>query len=135
MEENNITGKVIGIAIDLHKQLGPGLLESVYQHTLSYELLQAGLQVDQQVPIPLVHKAVKLDCGFRVDILVEKKVIIEVKSVEALAQVHFAQTLTYLKLSGYKVGLLINFNSVVLKDGIQRVVNNFVPNSQPEIPG
>jgi GxxExxY protein len=124
MTENEISHKVIGVAIDIHRQLGPGLLESAYEHILTYELNAFGLFVEQQVPMSLVHKEVKLDCGYRIDLRVERKVIVEVKSVEALAPVHFSQTLTYLKLSGRKLGLLINFNTVLLKEGIHRVVNN-----------
>lgn len=124
MNENELSYKIIGIGIELHKQLGPGLLESVYENTLAFDLRDAGINVEQQVPVPLVYKEVKMDCGYRLDLLVEKKVIIEIKSVEQLAPVHFAQTLTYLKLSGIKLGLLINFNSAVLKDGIHRIVNN-----------
>lgn len=104
--------------------MGPGLLESVYEQTLSYNLKELGLKVEQQVAVPLVYKDVKMECGYRLDILVEKKLLIEVKSVDTLAPVHFAQTLTYLRLSNLKLGLLINFNSVLLKDEIHRVVNN-----------
>lgn len=124
MRENEISYKVIGIAIELHRQLGPGLLESAYENTLAYELNKAGLFVEQQLVMPLVYKEVRLDCGYRIDMRIEKKVIIEIKSVEELAKVHFAQTLTYVKLSDCKLGLLINFNSVVLKDGIHRIVNH-----------
>ncbi|MGE0636058.1 MAG: GxxExxY protein [Bacteroidia bacterium] len=124
MTENEISYKIIGAAIDLHKQLGPGLLESVYEYTLAYELRELGLSVEQQVPMPLVHKEIKMECGYRLDLKVESKIIVEIKAIETLAPVHFAQTLTYLKLSGIKLGLLINFNTAVLKDGIHRIVNN-----------
>jgi GxxExxY protein len=124
MTKNEISYKIIGAAIDLHKQLGPGLLESVYENTLAYELRELGLNVEQQVAMPLIHKEVKMDCGYRLDLIVERTIIIEIKSVETLAPVHFAQTLTYLKLSGIKLGLIINFNTAVLKDGIHRIVNN-----------
>ena len=124
MTENEISYKVIGASIDLHKQLGPGLLESVYENTLAYELRELGLIVEQQVAMPLIHKEVKMDCGYRLDLIIERTIIIEIKSVETLAPVHFAQTLTYLKLSGIKLGLLINFNTAVLKDGIHRIANN-----------
>ena len=124
MTENEISYKIIGAAIELHKQLGPGLLESAYENTLAYELSALGLLVEQQVPMPFVYKQIKLDCGYRLDLSVERKVIVEIKSVETLAPVHFAQTLTYLKLSGCKLGLLINFNTLILKDGIHRIVNN-----------
>ena len=124
MTENEISFRVIGCAIELHKTLGPGLLESVYQTTLTYDLIAAGLSVKTQVPIPLVYKGVKQEAGFRLDLLIEDKLVIEVKSVETLAPVHFAQTLTYLKLADKRLALLINFNNVKLKDGIHRLVNN-----------
>ena len=108
----------------MHKQLGPGLLESAYENTLAYELSALGLLVEQQVPMPLVYKQIKLECGYRLDLMIERKVIVEIKSVEALAPLHFAQTLTYLRLSNCKLGLLINFNTAILKDGLHRVVNN-----------
>ena len=123
MTENEISYKIIGAAIALHKQLGPGLLESAYENPLAYDLRQLGLAVDQQVPMPLIYKKVEMECGYRLDLVVEKKVIVEIKSVETLAPVHFAQTLTYLKLSGRKLALLINFNTIVLKKGIHRIVN------------
>lgn len=124
MTENEISYKVIGIAIELHKVLGPGLLESVYEKALAYDLQEAGLEVKTQVPMPLIYKEIKQDVGYRLDLLVENKVIIELKSVENLAPVHYAQTLTYLKLSDKKLGLLINFNTKILKEGIHRIVNN-----------
>lgn len=124
MDENELSYSIIGAALDVHKYLGPGLLESVYENTLAYELRQKGLMVEQQVAVPLVYKEIKFDDGFRLDILVNKKVIVEVKSIEALAPVHYAQVLTYLKLSDRKLGLLINFNSALLKDQIHRIVNN-----------
>ncbi len=124
MTENEISHKIIGYAIELHKSLGPGLLESVYEATLAYDLTEAGLNVKTQVPMPLIYKQVKQDVGYRLDLLVENKVIIEIKAIEDLAPVHFAQTLTYLKLSDLKLGLLINFNTKILKDGIHRLVNN-----------
>ncbi|MCT4560485.1 MAG: GxxExxY protein [Crocinitomicaceae bacterium] len=123
MTENEISYKVIGAAIELHKNLEPGLLESVYEAALCYDLSKLGLDVKTQVPFPLVYKEVKQDVGFRIDMLINNKVIIEIKSLEQLAPVHFAQTLTYLKLTEKKLGLLINFNSVVMKDGIHRIVN------------
>ena len=122
--ENDISYKIIGCAIDLHKALGPGLLESVYETTLAYDLKEIGLSIQTQVPMPLIYKEVKQDVGYRLDIVVENKVVVEIKSVENLAPVHFAQTLTYLKLSGLKLGLLINFNTKTLKEGIHRIVNN-----------
>lgn len=122
-ELNKITEKIIGAAIRVHRTLGPGLLESAYEFCLAYELQKAGLQVEQQKPIPLVYEAVKLECGYRMDLLVEHSIVVEVKSVEALAQIHEAQTLSYLRLSGCKLALLMNFNVVVLKDGIRRFIN------------
>ena len=123
MTENELSNIVIGCAIEVHKSLGPGLLESAYKECLSYKLIGEGLFVEKERPLPLVFEEVKLECGYRIDILVEKKLIVEIKSVEALADIHLAQTLTYLKLSGCKLGLLINFNVVKLKDGIKRVIN------------
>ncbi len=110
--------------MELHKALGPGLLESVYEHALAYDLAELGLDVKTQVPMPLVYKEIKQDVGYRIDLLVENKVIVEIKSVENLAPVHFSQTLTYLKLSNKKLALLINFNTKLLKEGIHRIVNN-----------
>ena len=124
MTENEISQKIIGAAIEVHKQLGPGLLESTYETCLAYELKQMGLDVKQQQALPVVYKEVKLDAGYRIDLLIENKVIIEIKSVEALADIHTAQLLTYLKLKDLKLGLLINFNSVRVVDGLKRIVNN-----------
>jgi len=124
MTENYLSNKIIGIAIELHKRLGPGLLESAYENALTYDLKDIGLEVKQQVSMPFVYKEIKLDIGYRLDLLIENKVIVEIKSVESLAPVHYAQLLTYLKLSNLKLGLLINFNTKLLKDGIHRVVNN-----------
>lgn len=123
MTENEISNKIIGAAIKVHTQLGPGLLESAYQECLYYVLNKEGLKVEKEKPMPLVFEEVKLDCGYRIDLLVENKVVIEVKSVEGLNDVHLAQTLTYLKLGNYKLGLLINFNVALLKQGIKRVAN------------
>jgi GxxExxY protein len=124
MNENEISNKVIGAAIELHKTIGPGLLESAYENALAFDLRQMGFEVKQQVPMPFIYKDVKQDVGYRIDLLVNNKVIIEVKSVELLVPVHFAQTLTYLRLSGLKLGLLLNFNSKILKDQIHRIANN-----------
>lgn len=124
MSENEISSKIIGAAIEVHKQLGPGLLESTYETCLAYELKQMGLDVKQQQALPVLYKEVKLDAGYRIDLLIENKVIIEIKSVEALADIHTAQLLTYLKLKDLKLGLLINFNSVRVVDGLKRIVNN-----------
>ena len=124
MTENEIPYKVIGAAIKLHKQLGPGLLESAYENALSYDLKNIGLEVEQQVSMPFKYKDVYLEVGYRIDLMIENKVILEIKSVDRLAPVHFAQTLTYLKLSEKKLGLLINFNENIIKNGIHRLVNN-----------
>jgi GxxExxY protein len=123
MTENEISYKIIGAAIDLHRNVGPRLLESAYENALAFDLRELGLEVSQQHPMPFVYKEVKQDVGYRVDLIVNQTVIVEVKSTENLAPVHFAQTLTYLKLSGLKLALLINFNNKILKDGIHRIVN------------
>jgi GxxExxY protein len=126
MSENEISSKIIGAAIEVHKQLGPGLLESTYETCLAYELKQMELDVKQQQALPVVYKEVKLDAGYRIDLLIENKVIIEIKSVEALADIHTAQLLTYLKLKDLKLGLLINFNSVRVVDGLKRILNGYL---------
>jgi GxxExxY protein len=123
MTENEISEKIIGCAIEVHKSLGPGLLENAYLECLFYELLRAGLFVEKQKSLPLIYKEVKLDAGYRIDLLVENKVIIELKAVEALNDIHLAQVLTYLKLSGCKLGLLMNFNVLRVVDGLKRIVN------------
>jgi len=120
MEINQLTEKIIGCAIEVHKKLGPGLLESASEECLSYELKSVGLVIERQVPVPVVYKDIKLECGYRIDILVEKAVIIELKAVEALAPVHEAQILTYMKFANKTMGLLINFNVTLLKNGIKR---------------
>ncbi|MEN8139484.1 MAG: GxxExxY protein [Bacteroidota bacterium] len=122
MTENDIAYKVIGAAIEVHKKLGPGLLESAYQECLFYELKELGLNVMKEVPRPIVYKDIKLDHGYRIDLLVENKLVIELKTVEAFTDVHLAQVLTYLKLGEYKLGLLINFNVSKLTEGIKRVI-------------
>ena len=123
MTENEISKKIIGCAIEVHKQLGPGLLESAYQECLLYELKHAGLKVRKEKPMPIVYKEVKLDHGYRIDLLVEEKVVIEIKTVEAFTDVHTAQVLTYLRLGDYKLGLLLNFHVAMLKRGIKRIIN------------
>lgn len=123
MTENEIASKVIGIAIEIHRVLGPGLLESAYSECMYYKIEKSGLLVEKEKPMPLIFEEVKLNCGYRIDLLVEKKLVIEIKSVDALNEIHLAQTLTYQKLGNYKLGLLINFNVVLLKTGIKRVVN------------
>lgn len=130
---NRITESVIGAAIEVHRALGPGLLESAYEACLSFELTQRGLKVEQQKPLPVIYRGVKLDCGYRLDLVVEDAVIVEIKAVHRLAPIHEAQLLSYLRLSGYKVGLLLNFNVRVLKYGIRRLVNNF-PDSAFSVP-
>ena len=126
MNENEISNIIIGAAIEVHKQLGPGLLESSYEACLAYELRQHGLNIQTQVPLPVVYKGIKLEAGYRIDVLVENKVIVEVKSVDALADIHIAQVLTYLKLQDLKLGLLINFNTVKVTSGVRRVINGYL---------
>jgi GxxExxY protein len=123
MVENELSNIIIGRAIEVHKQLGPGLLESAYQECLLYELKNSGLKVNKEVPMPIVYKDVKLDHGYRIDLLVEDKVVIEIKTVEFINEVHLAQVLTYLKLGNYKLGLLLNFQVSILKNGIKRIIN------------
>jgi len=125
MHENEITENVIGCAIKVHRQLGPGLLESAYKECLYYELLKSGLIVEKEKPLPLVYNEIKLECGYRLDLLVENRIVVEIKSVESLNPVHTAQVLTYLKLSGCRIGLLMNFNVVKLVDGIERLINGY----------
>ena len=121
---NQITEKIIGAAIEIHKTLGPGLLESAYEECLCYQLSRAELHFQRQVDLPVLYKEVRLDCGYRLDLIVEDAVIVELKTVECLLPIHEAQLLTYLKMKNLRVGLLINFNVPVLKDGIKRMVNN-----------
>ena len=122
---NEITEKVIGAAIAVHRTLGPGLLESAYEACLAYELADRGLAVEQQKGLPVTYRGVRVECGYRLDLLVEGLVVIELKAVEKLNPIHEAQLLSYLKLSGCRVGLLINFNVKMLKQGIRRMVNDF----------
>jgi GxxExxY protein len=122
---NGLTDKIIHAAIEVHKALGPGLLESTYRTCTAHELLQDKLRVVQELPLPVVYKGVKLDAGYRLDMVVNDVVIVEFKSVDMLAPIHSAQLLSYLKLSGLKVGLLINFNVQILKQGVRRIVNKF----------
>jgi len=124
MTENELSRIIFNAALKVHKALGPGLLENAYEECLFYELKKQGLKVEKQKALPLVYEEVKMEIGYRVDIMVENKVIIELKAVEALNDVHLAQILTYLKLSDCKLGMLINFNVALIKDGIRRVVNN-----------
>jgi GxxExxY protein len=123
MNENELSKIIIGCAIEVHKQLGPGLLESAYQECMYYELRQIGLEVQKEKPMPIVYKEVKLDHGYRIDLLVEGKVVIEIKTVDTFNEVHIAQVLTYLKLGNYKLGLLLNFQTTMLRNGIKRIIN------------
>jgi len=124
MHENKLASIIVNATVELHKNTGPGLLESVYENALAYDLKQYGLHIRQQVPLPFIYKNVRMDVGYRIDILVNQKVIIEIKAIDQLAPVHFAQTLTYLKLSNLKLGLLLNFNAAIMKGNIHRLVNN-----------
>ena len=123
MIENQLSSIIIGAAIEVHTALGPGLLESAYRDCLMFELQEQGLMVKKEVPMPIIYKSLHIDHGYRMDLLVENKIVLELKSVEALHDVHTAQILTYLKLGNYKLGLLINFNTKLLKNGIKRYVN------------
>jgi GxxExxY protein len=120
MELNEITQKIIGCAIQVHKNLGPGLLESAYEECLSYELIKNGLVIKRQQPTPVIYKEIKLECGYRIDILVENSVVVELKVVDEFNPVHEAQILTYMKFSNKSLGLLINFNATILRNGIRR---------------
>ncbi|HKN62348.1 MAG TPA: GxxExxY protein [Candidatus Acidoferrales bacterium] len=124
MTHDELTHAIIGAAIEVHRTLGPGLVEAAYEECLARELVIRQISFERQKPIPLVYKDVKLDCGYRIDLLVGGKVVLEIKAIEALAPIHEAILLTYLRLSGCTVGLLINFHNVVLKDGIRRLVLN-----------
>jgi GxxExxY protein len=121
-ENDQLTEKVIGLAIEVHRQLGPGLLESAYEECLCLELKEAGLAFRRQVALPIIYKSIRLDCGYRLDLLIEDQLILELKSVDGLLPIHEAQVLTYMKLSGVRTGLLLNFNSAVLKSGIRRLM-------------
>ena len=123
MTENEISKVVFDCALKVHQNLGPGLLESAYEECLYYELCKTGLEIEKQKPLPLVYEEVKLEVGYRIDIMIENKFIIEIKAVDALNDIHLAQVLTYLKLSNCKLGLLINFNVTLIKNGIRRIIN------------
>jgi GxxExxY protein len=123
MDDNILTGKIIGAAIEVHRQLGPGLLESVYEESLIFELTEQGLQVKQQLELPVVYKGKQLNTNYRIDILVNKEVILELKSVQRIENIHKAQLLTYLKLARLRYGLLLNFNVAIMKQGICRLIN------------
>ena len=122
MTDNEITHQIIGAAIEVHRLLGPGLLESAYEECLAKELTLRKLTVERQKPVPVVYKEVKLECGYRIDLLVENRVVVELKSIESFAAIHEAIILTYLRLSGRRLGLLINFNVNVLRDGVKRYI-------------
>ncbi len=126
MEINEITGKIIEAAMEVHSTLGAGLLESAYEECLCHELHNAGLNFERQKGVPIAYKKIKLDCGFRLDLLVAENVIVEIKAVDKILPIHQVQLLTYLKLTGLKVGLIINFNTISMKNGIKRVVNGFM---------
>ena len=129
MQLSETTEAIIGAAIEVHRELGPGLLESAYEACLLYELTQRGLDVLRQVKLPITYKGVELDQGYKIDLLVQRSVVVEVKAVDRLDAIHEAQLLSYLKLSGCKVGLLLNFNVRVLRDSIKRMVNQYRPES------
>lgn len=123
MLENELSNKIIGHAIEVHKTLGPGLLESAYRECLYFDLVQSGYYVEKEKPMPVVYKQIKLEHGYRLDLLVENKIVIEIKTVECFTDVHTAQILTYMRLGNYKLGLLINFHVALLKSGIKRIIN------------
>jgi GxxExxY protein len=122
LEEDRITEAIIGAAIEVHRELGPGLLESTYESCLAFELGTKGLKNIRQLHLPVVYKGMRIDCGYRIDLLVEDRVIVEIKAVEKLLPIHQAQLLTYLRLSGHRVGMLINFNARTIKEGLKRMV-------------
>jgi GxxExxY protein len=122
---DSITRRIIGAAIEVHRRLGPGLLESAYEACLAYELRELGFRIEQQKPLPIIYKDVRLDCGYRLDLVVDDSVVVEIKAVEQLAPIHDSQPLSYLRLSEKRVGLLINFHVRVLKNGLKRIVNEF----------
>ena len=124
MSENELSKIVFDCALKVHQTLGPGLLESAYEECLFFELKKTGLRIEKQKPLPLIYEEIKLEIGYRLDIIIENKLILEIKSVDALNEIHFAQLLTYLKLTNCKLGLLINFNVALIKNGIRRIVNN-----------
>jgi|SRR5579862_1843615 GxxExxY protein len=125
MNDAQLTHEIIGAAIEVHRMLGPGLLESAYEESLARELSLRGIPFERQKALPLVYKDVKLECGYRIDLLVDRRVVVELKAVDALAPIYDAIVLTYLRLSGCQIGLLINFNVVMLKDGLRRLVNKY----------
>jgi GxxExxY protein len=132
---SELTERIIGACIEIHRSLGPGLLESAYEECLCHELSVAGIAFERQKPLPVYYKDVKLDCGYRLDLVAEARVIVELKAIENLMPIHEAQLLTYLKLSGLTLGLLINFNVPMLKNGVKRIVNNFQNSASPRLRG
>ena len=126
MNINQITHNILNAAYRIHTELGPGLLESAYEHCLAYELREDGIYVETQKPLPLVYKEVKLECGYRVDLFVENEVVVEIKATDGINDLHLAQTLTYMKLLDKEIGLILNFNVTSLKQGIKRVINSVV---------
>ena len=126
MNENEVSKVIFDAGLKVHRQLGAGLLESAYEESLYYELQKSGLLIEKQKPMPLIYDDIKLDIGYRIDLLVERKVVVEIKSVESLNEIHIAQVSTYLKLSNCKLGLLINFNSVLFKNGVKRLINGTI---------
>lgn len=122
MTDTDLTHKIIGAAIEVHRQLGPGLLESAFEECLAREFALRGINYERQKPVPVIYKGIKLECGYRIDLLVERRIVVELKSIEEIAPIHESVVLTYLKLSGNTVGLLINFHVTVLKDGIRRYI-------------
>ena len=123
MTKNELTSKIIGLSIEVHKELGPGLLESVYKECLFHELIQHGYEVKKELALPIIYKDIRIDHGYRIDLLVNNSIVLELKTVECFTDVHFAQVLTYLKLGNYPLGLLINFHTKLLKNGIKRFIN------------
>ena len=132
MDINKLSSKIIGAAIEVHKNLGSGLLESAYEECLCFEMSLGGLSFERQKPLPVVYKGKKLDCGYRLDTVVENAIIIELKACEKIEPIHKAQLLTYLKLSGLNLGLLLNFNTAVMRDGIVRIVNELKEGTKPQ---
>ena len=130
MDENQLSKLVIGSAIEVHRQLGPGLLENAYKECLEHVILKSGLSVEKEFPVPLRFQEIKIPCSYRIDLLVEGKLVLEIKSVERINDLHVAQVLTYLKTGDYRLGLLMNFNVLKLKDGLHRLINSQMAKSQ-----
>lgn len=135
MEFDSLSNLIIGTAIVVHRELGPGLLESAYEACMAYELTSGGVRFERQKPLPIQYKGVRLDCGYRLDLVVANEIVVEIKSVDQILPIHQAQLLTYLRLSGCKVGLIINFNVPLLKDGLKRIVNGYVPSRSSRLRG